>query len=112
MMEVKSPDQSIQKVSFKAEAANGIANLPQFSKLKTAPAGNDELVKTSEKKEKVGIIQKVKNFIAACKKLGVSITEYTKGTATGVTKGAIYGGLTYLGFKVVETLRRQPLPKP
>ncbi|OGH99116.1 MAG: hypothetical protein A2104_00830 [Candidatus Melainabacteria bacterium GWF2_32_7] len=57
---------------------------------------------TSQEKPKVGVIQKVKNFISAAKKAYITVVGYTKAAIGGTITGGILGGLTYGGLKVVD----------
>lgn len=52
--------------------------------------------------QKDGFVQKIKNFIAAAKKLGIIISEYAKGIVLGVIKGGIVGLLTAGSFRAIN----------
>ncbi|OGI17079.1 MAG: hypothetical protein A2287_04105 [Candidatus Melainabacteria bacterium RIFOXYA12_FULL_32_12] len=80
----------------------------------------DNVQFSSQEKPKVGVIQKVKNFIFGAKKAYVTVVGYTKAAIGGTITGGILGGLTYGGLKAVDFVKNfrkekeaiKHMPKP
>lgn len=69
----------------------------------TAPQADTVEITTKEQnQQKKGPIKTVKGFIANIKKTFSSAGEYIKGTAKGITSGAIAASLIYTGGQVIK----------
>ncbi|MDD3237039.1 MAG: hypothetical protein PHV37_02965 [Candidatus Gastranaerophilales bacterium] len=72
----------------------------QIAALKTStPVDKIDLQTTPKKK---GFVQKIKDFIGSCKKIGVNINEYTKSTFKGIGQGFFVGS----GAFTIATIAR------
>lgn len=74
--------------------------------------------KKLENNEKISLVQRYKNLVAATKKKFVTITGYANGTINGVLKGIVLGSITYGAFKAIDLIRNikpitpKQFPKP
>ena len=92
--------------------AEPVVKVDEFAPASTPTVG-EEVV--ADKEAGKGPIRAIKDFVRAAKKLGITLSEYTKGTFKGVIEGAVVGASVYTAgslYKGIKNLAKKPSKMP
>lgn len=83
----------------------------QVSQAEQAPQADKVEISAKEKAPKKGIVQKAKDFVRTAKKLGITISEYTKGTFVGVGQGFLVGSGVFTVGSIINGVKKLKINK-